>query len=129
MTEDTLISKKPDIGEPCFLQGVYPFMGEGLIKASLLSPELVYTIPKGKIAKLAYFRAGNASDQLIYLSVMKNGVPMRYFPIAPQGDSHVALAIQEEIPEETRLEIHLAAAEGVFGTVILDVGFVEWKQR
>ncbi|HLK58564.1 MAG TPA: hypothetical protein VKU00_18485 [Chthonomonadaceae bacterium] len=113
---------------PVLLQGVFPFLGDGLMNPRLLSPELVYTVPEDARATLIYFRGGNASDQLIYLSVVGNGQARRYFPIGPQGDSHVALAITEDIPGGTRLEIHLAAGAGVLGTAILDVGFLEWKE-
>lgn len=111
---------------PVFLQGVYPFLGAGLMNPNLLSPELVYVVPKGRAASLIYFRAGNASDQLIYLSVVANNRPRRYFPIGPQADSHVTLAITEEIPAGTRIALHVAAGSGILGTVIVDVGLVEW---
>jgi hypothetical protein len=101
-------------------------MGEGLLTPHILSPDLIYTVPAGKSARLVYFRAGNASSHLLYLSVLRDGKPARYFPIAPQGDSHVELAIQEEIPSGTQIEIAFASGEGVFGTVVLDVGFLEW---
>lgn len=114
---------------PVFLQGVFPFLGEGLANPSPISLELTYTVPSGCQAALMYFRAGNASDQLIYLSVMSDGKARRYFPIGPQGDSHVELAIKEEISAGTRLELFLAAGEGVYGTVIVDVGFLEWTEE
>jgi assimilatory nitrate reductase catalytic subunit len=112
---------------PVFLQGVFPFLGQGLTRPDTLSTELTYTVPEGCAAVLMYFRAGNASDQLIYLCVVGDGKPRRYFPIGPQHDSHVELAIREPIPAGIKLEIHLAAGEGVYGTAIVDVGFLEWN--
>ena len=110
---------------PVFLQGVFPFLGESLTRPQRISPDLRYTVPEGKEAVLVYFRAGNASDQLIYLCVMGDGVARRYFPIGPQHESHVELAIKEPIKAGTVLEIFLAAGAGVYGTVIIDVGFME----
>jgi assimilatory nitrate reductase catalytic subunit len=112
---------------PVFLQGVFPFLGQGLAHPDALSTELNYTVPEGCAAVLMYFRAGNACDQLIYLCVVGDGKPRRYFPIGPQHDSHVELAIREPIPAGTKLEIHLAAAENVYGTAIIDIGFLEWQ--
>lgn len=114
---------------PIFFQGVFPFLGAGLLAPHRLSPDLVYTVPKGSRAVLMYFRAGNASDQLIYLSVVSDGQPRRYFAIGPQGASHVELAIKEDIPSGTRLELHIAAAAGVHGTAVVDVGFLEWETQ
>ena len=113
---------------PVFLQGVFPFLGNGLMEPFLLHPEVTYTVPDGSVATLEYFRAGNASDQMIYLSVVGNGRVRRYFPISPQGDSHVSLAIREAIPAGTRIEIHVAAARGVLGTVVVDAGFLERRE-
>ncbi len=113
---------------PILLQGVYPFMGNGLMNPHLISPDLVYTIPEGKKAVLMYLRAGNASDQLIYISVLGDGKVRRYLPIGPQGASHVELAIKDDIPGGTKLELFLAAAMGVLGTVVIDVGLVEWEE-
>ncbi len=110
--------------EPVFLQGVFPFIGCGLLEPSLLHPDLCYTVPPQQVARLIYFRAGNASDGLIYLSVVANGRVRRFFPISPQGATHVPLAIREGIDGETRVEIHLAAPAGVLGTVIVDAGLV-----
>ena len=112
---------------PVFFQGVFPFLGSGLFTPHRLSPDLVYTVPAGCNAVLMYFRAGNASDQLIYLSVVGDGKPRRYFAIGPQGASHVELAIKDDIPAGTRLELHFAAGAGVHGTAVVDVGFLEWE--
>ena len=114
---------------PVHLQGVFPFMGNGLLNPYVLSPDLVYTIPMDCKAALIDFRIGNASDQLIYISIVGNGKVRRYLPVGPQGGSHVELAIKDDIPAGTRVEVHLAASMGVLGTVIIDVGFVEWREE
>ena len=94
-----------------------------------VSPELAYTVPSGCKAALMYVRAGNASDQMLYLSVVGDGKVRRYMPIGPQDGMHVEMAIKEEIPEGTRLELHLAAGAGVLGTVVVDVGLLEWTEE
>lgn len=116
------------VARPMFFQGVFPFLGSGLMSPRLLNPELVYTVPAGCKAALMYFRGGNASDQMIYLSVIGNGVARRYFPIGPQEGAHVELVIKEDISAGTRLELHLAAGAGVMGTVVVDVGLLEWQE-
>jgi assimilatory nitrate reductase catalytic subunit len=123
---DTMLAS--GAARPVFFQGVFPFLGEGLLAPRLLNPGLVYTVPADCNAALMYFRAGNASDQLIYLSVVSDGKARRYLPIGPQNGTHVELAIKDNIPGGTRLELHLAAGPGVLGTVVVDVGFLEWKE-
>lgn len=113
------------LAHPRFLQGVHPFSGNGFYQAQLLGPDLRYAVPAGCAAKLMYCRAGNLSDELIYLSVVRDGAPMRYFPIQGQGDMHVSLAITESIPAESVIEIHFAAPEGLTGAIVLDVGLLE----
>ena len=110
---------------PRFLQGAYPFIGHGIAEVEPLNDGLTYIVPKRCTAELIYFRAGNLSDDLIYLTVMANGKAIRYFPVGPKSDVHVPLAIVESYPEATRFEIGLAAPNRLTGTVILDAGLIE----
>ncbi|BDI28079.1 hypothetical protein CCAX7_001300 [Capsulimonas corticalis] len=110
---------------PRFLQGVYPFAGRGVFDLAPLNEALSYTVPKGKVAQVQYFRAGNLSDDILYLAISTNGSPVRYFPVGPKSDNHVPLAIVEDHPAGTRIEVCLAAPRGLTGTVVLDVGLVE----
>src|SRR5579871_3240946 len=110
---------------PRFLQGVYPFIGRGIFELGLLDAALSYTVPEGKSAKVVYFRAGNFSEDLLYLTLSANDVPIRYFPGAPKSDFHVALAIVEAHPAGTRLEIGFAAPRGLSGTIVVDIGLIE----
>lgn len=128
MKEDVGFSRLPSRYRPVFFQGVYPFLGAGLMTPHPVSPELVYTVPEGCKAALIYLRAGNASDQMVYLSVVGNGKVRRYLPIGPQDGMHVELAIKDDMDAGTRLELHLAAGAGVLGTVVVDVGFLEWRE-
>jgi assimilatory nitrate reductase catalytic subunit len=113
-------------GAPRFLQGVFPFVGRGLYDIAPLNDALSYVVPPGRTTEALYFRAGNASDDLIYLSLAVNGEPARYFPVAPKADVHVALAITEAHPAGVRLDVALAAPRGLAGTVVVDVGLVEY---
>lgn len=111
--------------QPRFLQGLFPFEGRGLDHPFLLAAELNYVVPKEQRAQLVYFRAGNSSDQLIYVLVMRDGVPMRYFPIGARAHVHVPLAVVEDLLTETSLEVFLGAPKGLLGSVVLDIGLIE----
>lgn len=107
------------------LQGIFAFEGEGLDAPSLLDPALRYTVPAGNEAQFVYFRGGNSSTALICAIIMRDGEPMRYFPIGAQGSTHVALRVVEDLLAGTSIEIYLAAPTGASGQVVIDVGLVE----
>lgn len=109
---------------PRFLQGVFAFEGRGLQQPFPVDPSLVYVVPRDREAQLVYFRAGNASSRLIYLVIMRDGEPMRYFPIGAESSTHVSLRVVEDLLAGTRLELFLAGPEGP-GEVVLDIGLVE----
>ena len=111
--------------KPHLLQGVFPFEGRGLSNPYPLSGDLTYTVPVGKRSQFVYFRAGNSSAELIYVALMRDGNPMRLFPIGARSDVHVALAVVEDLMAGTKLEAYVAAPEGVSGSVVLDIGMVE----
>lgn len=108
-----------------FLQGIFAFDGTGLDAASLLDPALRYTVPPGAVTQPVYFRGGNSSDELIVVTLVRDGTPMRYFPIAAKGATHVSLRVVEELLADTVIEVQLAAPKGVTGSVVVDVGLVE----
>jgi assimilatory nitrate reductase catalytic subunit len=110
---------------PRFVQGVYAFAGRGLDKPSLLHPTATYTVPAGVRTQPVYFRGGNATDELVCVVLMRDGAPMRYFPVGAKGDVHVSLRVVEDLLADTRLELHLAAPEGLTGTVVVDLGLIE----
>ena len=113
------------LATPRFLQGVYPFVGRDIFGSIPLHADLTYTTPAGASAELAYVRAGNSSDDLIYLVILANDVPLRYFPLGPKADTHVGLAIVEKHPAGTLITVHVSAPRGVTGAVILDIGIME----
>lgn len=110
---------------PRFLQGVYAFEGQGLEKPFLLGPALTYVVPLGSTAQPLYFRGGNSTAELVCVVLMRDGQPMRYFPIGARESTHVALRVVEDLLSDTQVELHVAAPEGVSGTLVVDFGMVE----
>jgi hypothetical protein len=110
---------------PRFLQGVFSFEGKGLDRAAPIDPSLSYVVPDGVAAQAVYFRGGNAAAELISVVLVRDGSPMRYFPIGAKGDVHVPLRVVEDLTAGTAVELWLAAPAGLSGTVIVDLGLVE----
>src|SRR4051812_41758972 len=110
---------------PRFLQGVFPITGEGLAKPGPVDPALTYTVPNGRSAQALYFRGGNSTGELVYVLLLRDGEPMRWFPIGAKADVHVPLRVVEDLPGGTVVELHAAAPEGVTGELVLDLGLVE----
>jgi hypothetical protein len=115
----------PDSSTPRFLQGPFEFEGKGFHDPFLLDGSLRYVVPPGATAQPVYFRGGNSSDEMISVILVRDAKPMRYFPIAAKGATHVALRVVEDLLADTVLEIFIAAPAGVRGTVIVDLGLVE----
>ena len=67
-------------------------------------------MPDGVISQALYFRGGNTTDELITVVLMRDGVPMRYFPIGAKGDVHVPLRVVEDIEGGSVVELQLVAA-------------------
>ncbi len=86
---------------------------------------LRYVVPAGATTQPVYFRGGNSTKQMITVVLFRDGQPMRYFPIAAKGATHVALRVVEDLFADTVLELYVAAPDGVKGTVVVDLGLVE----
>jgi hypothetical protein len=114
-----------DGSTPRFLQGAFEFEGNGLDKPSLIDDSLRYVVPAGAVTQPVYFRGGNSTKQMITVVLFRDGKPMRYFPIAAKGATHVALRVVEDLLGDTVLELHVAAPSGCKGTVVVDLGLVE----
>jgi hypothetical protein len=110
---------------PRFLNGAYAFAGAGYDKPAMLDPSLAYVVPADKRAQLIYLRGGNSSAELAYITLMQNGKPARIFPIGARASMHVPLAVVEDLPPDTRIEVFFGAAAGVGGTLVLDLGIIE----
>lgn len=110
--------------KPAFIQGIFPFDGQGLERPVPLS-NAAYTVPADKRAQTIYFRAGNASGELICLVLKRNGKAMRYFPIGAKSSIHVALAVVEDLLPGSVMEISVTAPKGVQSVAVVDVGFME----
>jgi assimilatory nitrate reductase catalytic subunit len=110
---------------PRFLQGVYNFEGKGLDAPFLLDAALTYVVPDGVTTQPVYLRAGNAADELVCLVLVRDGQPMRYFPVGAKAGTHVALRVVEDLEPGSGIELHAAAPPGVSATVVVDLGLVE----
>jgi hypothetical protein len=111
--------------KPAFIQGVYAYEGCGLERPVSFQPRVTYLVPTDRRSQTVYFRAGNASPELIYLVLTRRGEPMRYFPVGAKAAVHVPLAVLEDISPETRIELLVAAPAGMKSSVVLDIGFME----
>src|SRR5947209_8336150 len=110
---------------PRFLQGAFNFDGKGCESPSLLDASLRYVVPAGAITQPVYFRGGNSTDELITIVLMRDGAPMRYFPVGAKDAVHVPLRVVEDLIADTVLEVFVAAPDGLSGTVFVDIGLVE----
>ncbi len=110
---------------PKFLQGLFDFTGGGFASPKPLGETASYTVPADRRSQLIYFRAGNSTDALVALVLMRDGKPMRYFPVGAKCAEHVPLAVVEDIEPDQKLEVMIAAPEGVSGTIVLDIGLME----
>jgi hypothetical protein len=109
-----------------FLQGAFEFQGSGYDKPLLLHESLSYVVPAGATTQPVYFRGGNSSDEMISVVLFRDGKAMRYFPIAAKGATHVALRVVEDLLADTVLELHIAAPDRTVGSVVVDLGLVEF---
>jgi hypothetical protein len=112
--------------KPIFLQGVYSFTGAGLNKPVALQPPISYIVPTDKRTQTVYFRAGNSTPELIYVLFVRDGKPMRYFPVGAKDAIHVPLAVVEDLQPDSKIEVVVAAGEGVTGSLVLDIGLMEF---
>ena len=110
---------------PRFLQGVFPFEGKGIEAPVPIDAALSYVVPVGTVAQTVYFRGGNTTDELIYVVLVCDGRPMRYFPIGARAATHVPLRIVEDLDGGATIGLLVAAPDGVAGAVVIDLGMVE----
>ncbi len=110
---------------PVFIQGLFAFEGRGLGSPVSFPSPATYKVPPDKRAQTIYFRAGNAADDLIDLVLVRDGEPIRYFPVGAKSSIHVALAVIEDFSPGTAVEVLIAAPQGLKSSVVLDVGFME----
>ena len=109
---------------PHFMTGVFGFTGHGLDAPASLAG-VAYTVPADKRAQPIYFRAGNSADAMIAVHLLKDGKPMRTFPIGAKGAMHIPLAVVEDIMPDSVLTLSIAAPAGTTGQVVLDIGLIE----
>ena len=110
---------------PRFIQGVFTFRGAGLGNPVPLLPAATYKVAFDKRAQLIYLRAGNATAELVYLSLKRGGTSMRLFPVGAKEATHVPLSIVEDVDPESELELCIGAPDGLEGSVVIDLGLLE----
>lgn len=108
---------------PRILTGMHPFAGVGYDEPMPVG--VSYSVPADRRAQLLYIRAGNSAPEMITVVLMRDGDPMRLFPIGAKGAVHIPLVVVEDLTPETRLELRVAAPAGTGGTLALDMGLVE----
>lgn len=108
-----------------FLQGFYPFTGAGTATMVPIHSHLSYVVPEGVVNQPVYYRGGNSTSELITVVLLRDGVPMRLFPIGAKGDVNVPLRVVEDIEGGSVIELQIVAPEGLSGTVVVDLGMVE----
>ena len=62
---------------------------------------------------------------MIYLVLMSRGKPLRYFPVGAKASIHVPLAVVEDIPPGSSVEVLVAAPRELKSSVVIDIGFME----
>jgi hypothetical protein len=67
----------------------------------------------------------NAAPRMIYRVLTRTGEPMRCFPVGAKGTSHGLLAVVEDFSPESRMEVPVAAPQGLEFSLLVDAGFVE----
>jgi hypothetical protein len=110
---------------PKFLNGVFAYKGGGLARPTPLDSSLVYTVPGDRRAQLVYIRAGNSGAELITLFLMRDGKPMRLFPVGAKAGIHVPLTVVEDLEPDTKIEVFVSAPEGMSGEAVIDIGILE----
>ena len=108
---------------PHILVGTHAFTGAGYDVPAPLG--VTYTVPADRRAQTVYFRAGNSTPEMIAVVLVRDGTPMRSFPIGAKDGVHIPLVVVEDLQPETKLEFHVLAPAGTAGTLMLDMGFVE----
>jgi hypothetical protein len=114
-----------DGSTPVFLQGPFAFEGKGLDEPLPIDDSLRYVVPAGATTQPVYFRGGNSTEDMISVVLFRDGKPVRYFPIAAKGATHVALRVVEDLLADSVLELFVAAPAGCSGTVVVDLGMVQ----
>ncbi|QCB51139.1 molybdopterin oxidoreductase [Rhodococcus sp. PAMC28707] len=109
---------------PRFLQGVFPFTGHGLSKPESIDPSTRFVVPSGATAQSLYFRGGNSSEELVVVTLLRDGQPMRMFPMGSKSGVNIALRVVEDVDPDSVLELVVAAPEGTTGEVVVDFGLV-----
>ncbi|MCX6468511.1 hypothetical protein [Williamsia herbipolensis] len=109
---------------PMFWQGVFGFTGTGLHSPAPLDTSLSYVVPPGMTAQPLYFRGGNSSDELVYVTLTRDGESMRVFPMGAKASVNVPLRVVSDVDPDSVLALTFAAPQGCTGSIVVDLGWV-----
>lgn len=109
---------------PKFIQGVFPFVGHGLGKPEPVDAATSFTVPPGMTAQPLYFRGGNSSDELVVVTLTRDGESMRVFPMGAKSSVNVPLRVVEDVDPDVVLDLTVAAPEGCTGDIVVDFGMM-----
>ena len=108
-----------------FIQGLFTYKGRGLNEPVAMEPRADYIVPAGRRAHLVYCRVGNPSPELICLILKRDGKLTRYFPVGAKAGAQMPHALVDDLLANSEIEVVIAAPEGLAGSVVIDMGFVE----
>lgn len=104
------------------LGGVYAFEGRGLHEPFAVDAGLRYTVPGGSMARAVRFHVVNRSDDMVCVVLVRDGSPMRYFPVAAQQEAEIPARAVEDLSGGSTLEVQVAAPKGRAGSLTVDLG-------
>jgi hypothetical protein len=104
------------------LGGVYAFEGRGLHEPFAVDAGLRYTVPGGSMARAVRFHVVNRSDDMVCVVLVRDGSPMRYFPVAAQQEAEIPARAVEDLRGGSTLELQVAAPKGRAGSLTVELG-------
>jgi hypothetical protein len=102
--------------------GVFAFEGRGLHEPFPVDGGLRYTVPGGSVARAVRFHVVNRSDDMVCVVLVRDGSPMRYFPVAAQQEAEIPARAVEDLSGGSTLEVQVAAPKGRAGSLTVDLG-------
>ena len=119
--------RKPVLEKPTFMQGLFSFRGRGLDNPMPFRAARLTTVPFDKRAQTIYFRAGNASAEMIYLVLTRRRQAHALLP-GGRKERHPCAAGGGRRPSARKQQWKLLVARSrgrLNRSVLLDIGFME----
>jgi hypothetical protein len=103
------------------MRGVFAFAGKGLHEPFPVDAGLRYTVPGDSVARAVRFRVVNDSGDMVCIVLVRDGSPMRYFPVASQAEVEIPPRAVEDLRGGSTLELQVAAPKGRAGSLVVDL--------